>query len=161
MPGSQTVVASSTCSNGVEKGVYKGTGSSFILIPPTGITFSYESCCRPGWVDNLTNSGGQLFLIEAKYFPGGGDSPRFLINPTITGSTGINQYFNNAAYDPDAGDSVYVTFGKAKGGTQAAPLVLAYDSGYAYNKPFGLNVSTSLDSLTGLLSVNSSAPTGM
>ncbi|MCT4623286.1 MAG: T9SS type A sorting domain-containing protein, partial [Schleiferiaceae bacterium] len=73
------------------------------------------------------------------------------------GVTGINQIFNVSAYDPDAGDSIYVEFAPPFTNNNV-PVV--FDSAYSKDQPFGTAVATSIDPLTGILSV-SSAPLGI
>lgn len=144
--------------------------------PPGGWYFSWNSCCRPTTVTNITNPGSQGYHLRAYMYPytppgstsplSAGDtasgvatcydsSPYFLEEPQArVCANESNTLINNLGLDKDL-DSLYYRFAEPK--TDSATSV-PWETGYAYNSPLPSGagaVPAQIDSLTGVITFNS------
>lgn len=138
----------------VEVKEYSTTFTISSAIPTSGYELNWNSCCRTNAIDNLMNAGSAGFDITTKLFPGVQNTARFLNPSNSAGVSGINQYFNHSAFDPDPQDSIYISLANPK---QSSGNI-AYNTNYSATQPFGINVPTSLNSNTGILQVGSVSP---
>ena len=159
--GSGPALMPISCSTTMRVGLYESQPINLGAIPSTGLVFSYNSCCRPTVISNLSSPSAQSYYIEALMLPLPGQtysssSARFFRPADMSGSSGDMNHFSTVAYDPDPEDSVNVVFGPAKGLSGFLPTVLTYANGYSYDDPFGVGANnTFLDENTGLLSADS------
>tara|TARA_B110000503_G_scaffold17759_1_gene25935 strand:+ start:1618 stop:3789 length:2172 start_codon:yes stop_codon:yes gene_type:complete len=144
--------------------------------PPSGWHFSWNSCCRPNTVTNITSPGSQSYFLRAYMYPvfqtgsaialSAGDtttgvatcydsSPYFLEGPQArTCSNEDNMLINNLGLDSDL-DSLYYRF--------AEPLIdsstsVPWDTGYSALSPLPSGIGATpaqIDSLTGVITFNS------
>ena len=144
--------------------------------PPGGWYFSWNSCCRPTTVTNITNPGSQSYELRAymyPYTPPGGttplsagdtatgvatcydSSPYFLEEPQArVCANESNTLINNLGLDKDL-DSLYYRFAEPK--TDSATSV-PWEVGYSYTSPLPSGagaVPAQIDSLTGVITFNS------
>lgn len=129
-------------------------------VPSTGVTLSYSTCCRPGFITNLFNAAGQSIYFETVIYPigttnQGGVSPRFKDNFGYILNNGAVDVF---AFAPNNSDSIFVELVDAKG-TNGGNL--PYITGYAGTNPFGgLPSNTTVNNATGKISVSGAVPVG-
>ena len=144
--------------------------------PPGGWYFSWNSCCRPTTVSNITNPGSQSYELRAymyPYTPPGGttplsagdtatgvatcydSSPYFLEEPQArVCANESNTLINNLGLDKDL-DSLYYRFAEPM--TDSATSV-PWEVGYSYTSPLPSGagaVPAQIDSLTGVITFNS------
>lgn len=118
-----------------EIGVYQSSWVTIAYVPPTGLTMSYSTCCRPPSVTNLATVS---FSLRAIMYPSNNgftcnsSSPDFLESPLVRACSGDLIHFNPIATDPD-NDSVFVRLATPLS-SSGVPAV--YDTGYSFWSPF-------------------------
>ena len=144
--------------------------------PAAGWYFSWNNCCRPVTVTNITNPGAQSYELRAYMYPytpqgstsplSAGDtttgaatcydtSPYFLEEPQARVCANENNILiNNLGLDQDL-DSLYYRFAEPKiDSANAVP----WETGYSYNSPLPSGIGAipaQVDSLTGVITFNS------
>lgn len=149
-------LVSTGCNSSVKVFIFEGT-HVLPALPPSGFILYWETCCRANGIDNLYNSAGSTFYIATlvRNVPGAttpSASPEFNGSLMVTLPSGIKSTVNFAATQAD-GDSLYYELVDARGKLSSTISNVVYKNGYSSQMPFGVNVPTSINHETGLLTV--------
>lgn len=138
--------------SGVGRAVYKRTLSLSNCNTSQPIIVKYESCCRPNSILNISNPGVNGLLIEAEIYPlVANSSPSFAADPILRYCNNSLSQIDVSGTDPD-GDSLVYTLAPCYEDPPA--LTVTYAPGYSYSDPLGPNWTVSLDSSTGILTLD-------
>jgi gliding motility-associated-like protein len=155
----------------IEQHVFRSGPVTLAGVPPaTGWYFTWSSCCRPGNVTNISNSGSTGYTLRAIMYPytppgGGGalsgnpcydNSPSFLEEPNVTVCTSYDAEYLSLGYDEDL-DSLYYDWAVAwDDGTGFPGPSVIYSSGYSATQPLPAGANAVLDNEIGRITFNSS-----
>ncbi len=136
-PGSGGQIPPSPCASGgqcYEEYIYQGT----VTLPTACAdwSFNWSTCCRNSGNQNLSNSGGANFLINAGLNNIAGpnsSSPAFNFIPIQLFCVNNEYFFDMGATDPN-NDSLVYSLGSALG-TPAPGVALPYQAPYSANCP--------------------------
>ena len=136
---------------------------------PSGYTVSYQRCCRGPNITNLQFPDNTGITLVAT-IPGSNtnatnnSSPRFTNYPPVLLCNNDQLVFDHAATDPDGDQLVYSLVTPFAGANSASPQPLqmppppyspvTWQSNFSATVPLGPGSSTTINSNTGLLTVN-------
>ncbi|MEY3941851.1 MAG: hypothetical protein RIR07_737, partial [Bacteroidota bacterium] len=134
--------------------------------PAGGWTFSYELCCRPNTLTNLTNPGSASLYLRAIMYPYSingtpqntnpcyDSSPRFLEPPKSVICTGYEYTYAQFAFDDDL-DSIYYDWAPSLNSNGAN---ITYTTGYSATSPLpNGGVPAQLNNVTGNITLTPSS----
>lgn len=128
----------------VQQGIYTDT----ITVPlnTNGYKIITQSCCRNNAILNMTPMSIEMSVIMKNIYVGN-ESANFVDVPVPFICNGVTTYWDMSAYDAE-GDSLYYEM------TDPLGLGTVYQSGFSSSAPLGSTGSISIDSITGIATVN-------
>jgi len=165
LPRVQSIPLSGNCTSKPWVNIYRSDTIDLGPIPAAGYTFGHNTCCRTPAIDNIPNSAGKGFYIEAQMFPEPGQSyasssPRF-VNIAHTSWLQASPFIlTEPAMDPD-GDSIFYTLTDVRQGTLANNAAISYYNGFSGSTPLGSANPITINQARGVFTCPNTIPLGI
>ena len=174
--GTDSCVGSSSGEGNMQKYVFQSGDVALIGSPPaSGWYFTWNSCCRPTSITNISFPDSHGYLLRAvmyPYTPPGqssplsagttgnptcyDSSPDFLEDPFVVACVGQDISYNNFGYDPDL-DSLYYSWHNPLQGSAWPGSTVSWSTGYSSTSPLPSsagNTPANVDGVLGEISFN-------
>ncbi len=146
----------SACIGGALMGIERQTYTTTVTLTGNANDWViiYDDCCRNAAITNLDNPASYGLRLESKLnnLNGVNSSPEFANPPVMILSQNVTQNITWTAYDVDGDQLVYTLTAPYDNSGNPIP----YAAGFSAQQPFQNFQSTTLDSLTGVMSVSPS-----
>ena len=176
--GTDSCVGSSSGEGNMQKYVFQSGDVALTGTPPmSGWYFSWNSCCRPTTISNITNPDSHGYFLRAvmyPYIPPGqsaqlsagtsgnptcyDSSPDFFEDPLVVACSGQDISYNNFGYDPDL-DSLHYQWANPLQGSAWPGSIVTWNTGYSSTSPLPSstgNIAATVDGGSGEISFNCS-----